>query len=444
MTGFEWAADYEALCSSYNFSVTSGAHGKELKATAAAAPGQVLLTESPLVAWPVRASAGVDEFSCCENCLRIRPFHADQHQHAQKVRVGAGALPCRAPASAPLGENCGSSPAGGSQPGGSDEDEGGVSVHDPKAGVLWFCSTRCRQQALGVALSDVNPSSALATRISDLPESRKRDTCGYIKESGRSEQPVSGLTNDGGASSHGVRRVCGWQEFLSPESLRTLRLHDLQHRSPRPEDSVQEDSQNPIGVEALGRVVARVAATAASLHQVGGWKVEDAYAEACRPFLRFVAAEAAEAHVAFDIKSAGALLQAALGTSVAAALGTDIAAALLGCDALAFLYGVLMRNAQSLLIWGATNEGTLMVLRAAGVYVLQACCNHSCVPNCCVENGADACISLRAERDIAAGEELTITYVPLGLPQSRRQELLDNYRFTCDCSRCAQEKQLRS
>lgn len=456
MSSFEWAADYEALCSPYEFSVSVGPHGKALKATAPAVPGQVLLVESPIIAWPVRASASLDAFTCCENCLKIRPFHEDQDMRTQKVRVRSHATShAAAPASAariiaPGGVQLCDQTAASTQFANSGEEEAGVCTHDRQGNALWFCSRRCHHQALGVPIPAVDsPDDAGEAYDTDevhRPASRKRDTHGYVRAASGTSPALPNERNASGCSPEGYagRRLFGWQEFLSPEVLRTLRLHDQQQHNNSKDAPVEEDNENPIGLEALGRVVARVAATAASLHAAEGLGFEDAYAEACRPFLRLAAAEASDAHAAFDLVSASMQLQAALGPSISAALGSEVAAALLGSDALAFFYGTLMRNAQSLLIWGAAQEGTLMVLRAAGLYVLQACCNHSCIPNCCVENGADACITLRAERDIAPGEELTITYVPLSLPQSRRQELLNNYRFVCDCSRCIEEKQRQS
>lgn len=452
MSSFEWAADYEALCSPYEFSVSLGPHGKELKATASLAPGQVLLVESPIIAWPVKASVSLDAFTCCENCLKIRPFHEDPDRHTQKMRIRPHASShAAAPASAarnlvPTGAQPCDQAAAPTQLEASGEEETGVCTHDRQGNALWFCSRRCHQQALGAPISalDFPEDTGEACGTDDLNSraSRKRDTHGYIRALSGISPALPNERNASGCSPEGCagRRLFGWQEFLPPDVLRTLRLHDQQHLNNNLGAPVEEDSENPIGLEALGRTVARVAATAASLHAEGGLGLEDAYAEACRPFLRLAAAEASEAHAAFDLVSASTQLQAALSSSISAALGSEVAAALLGSDALAFFYGALMRNAQSLLIWGAAREGTLMVLRAAGLYVIQSCCNHSCIPNCCVENGADACITLRAERPIAPGEELTIAYVPLGLPQSRRQELLNNYRFVCDCTRCIEEK----
>ena len=88
-----------------------------------------------------------------------------------------------------------------------------------------------------------------------------------------------------------------------------------------------------------------------------------------------------------------------------------------------------------------------------------ALANHSCVPNCQVEatraddrdedgdgNGDGVgCGSLRvslvALRDVAAGEELTVAYVPVARSaQERADELASRYGFRCRCERCALER----
>ena len=483
---FEWAADYAALCSSYPFSVAWGPHGKELRASQPIAAGQTLLFEAPLLAWPVKASAAFNSFCFCENCLRIRPFCAHPTQHKLKQRHaeqypaantaadaarhnGAGVLidaPDAPAASAPEGE----------------EEEPGVCVHDPEGGEpLWFCSSRCYHQACGAPNSGYveggPPDGAAAAGVG--PRS-KRNLDGSLMSPATLS---SNSSNSSSSSKWEEQREFGWMEFLSFGALLRLRHYDQQQHAAadsdakgnegevgamRSDGSVQRaaadgaackteaaeaslerwkanrqesSSENPIGVEALGRAVARVAATTATLKNAFKLDLESAYAEACRPFLRLSAAAAAEVLGAFDLQRAQQLLQQQLGAPLAHALGPEAAGALLGENALAFFYGGLMRNAQALLLWGATAAGSLMLLRGAGVYVLQACCNHSCSPNCSVQNEQDAFIALKADRDIQEGEEITITYVPLDLSATQRQQLLNNYQFTCRCSRCAEEMQ---
>ena len=69
--------------------------------------------------------------------------------------------------------------------------------------------------------------------------------------------------------------------------------------------------------------------------------------------------------------------------------------------------------------------------------------NHSCVPNAeftwYVRDGA-ACV--RATRDVAPGEEVTIDYgAPDGPRALRREHLRRTFRFECTCERCAAERQ---
>ncbi|KAL8275132.1 hypothetical protein Esti_001011 [Eimeria stiedai] len=446
---FEWANDYAFLCSPYGFRVHAGPRGKELRATVPYEPGEVLLSEVPLVVWPVRTSASQEAFACCENCMRIKPFNAEgggQPVKTQRFYADAAAAVHTTPqeSAEAATRSCQTNGTGGSAANQTisidgEDPEAGISVY--RAGTpspLWFCSSRCCQQALGGAANtpgvpDAEEEGGLQPTCTSSPL-RKRDPQGFVKACSRSSSS---------SGSGAARRVFGWQEFLSPEGLHALRRMDSERvacweSNPGPAGG---EVGSPIGLEALGRVVARVAATAASLHQLHQWELRDAYAEACRPFLRLVAAEQEEALKLFNAAAAAKRLEEVMEGSICAALGEEVAAALLGVGALAFFFGALMRNAQTVLIWGATEKGSLMVLRAAGVYVLQACCNHSCVPNCAVENGGDACICLKAERRIEAGEELTIAYVPLSLAQPQRQCLLDGYQFICDCMRCQEERQ---
>ena len=63
--------------------------------------------------------------------------------------------------------------------------------------------------------------------------------------------------------------------------------------------------------------------------------------------------------------------------------------------------------------------------------------NHSCEPNLGVALSPGAHLSLFASRDVAAGEELTISYVDAGLDvDTRRRALRHGYGFECRCARC--------
>ncbi|CDJ60118.1 hypothetical protein, conserved [Eimeria maxima] len=473
---FEWATDYAALCTSYPFTVSWGPHGKELRASQPIASGQTLLVEAPLVAWPVKSSAAFEAFSFCENCLRIRPFHPQPTQHKIKQRHASGSSAPAAPTGATkhpeenVSEDAMAVTSAAAS--GGDEEEAGICVRDAGGREpLWFCSPRCYRQAYGTPKTpDVEED--LPSAASVAPRS-KRNLDGSLASPATSR-------NGNSTSSWDEQREFGWMELLPLGALLRLRHYDQQQlvdggseastfrlertalegdaHAERASDgpacsrtcvetndernhTTGQDTiiENPIGVEALGRTVARVAATTATLRNAFSLDLESAYAEACRPFLRLCAAAPAEVLGAVDLQRAQQLLQQQLGTLLAQALGPEAAEALLGESALAFFYGGLMRNAQALLLWGATTAGSLMVLRGAGVYVLQACCNHSCIPNCSVHNDQDAFISLKADKDIKVGDEITITYVPLDLTTAQRQQLLNNYQFTCSCTRCTDE-----
>lgn len=58
--------------------------------------------------------------------------------------------------------------------------------------------------------------------------------------------------------------------------------------------------------------------------------------------------------------------------------------------------------------------------------------NHSCEPNCARKGNLFV-----SNRDIAMGEELTVSYCPTDLePEMRRKLLLRNYGFECTCELC--------
>lgn len=67
--------------------------------------------------------------------------------------------------------------------------------------------------------------------------------------------------------------------------------------------------------------------------------------------------------------------------------------------------------------------------------------NHSCEPNCQVAYLEDGQALVFALRDIAAGEELSISYIYRHLPLAERQQQLRSYGFVCACPRCAADAQ---
>ncbi|OCB88632.1 SET domain-containing protein [Sanghuangporus baumii] len=65
--------------------------------------------------------------------------------------------------------------------------------------------------------------------------------------------------------------------------------------------------------------------------------------------------------------------------------------------------------------------------------------NHSCAPNAYYSfEEKDVTFSVMAQKDIAAGEEITISYIDGFMPRAARQaELKLKYCFTCACSLCS-------
>eukprot|EP01060_Flectonema_neradi_P000676 TRINITY_DN10421_c0_g1_i1.p1 TRINITY_DN10421_c0_g1~~TRINITY_DN10421_c0_g1_i1.p1 ORF type:complete len:421 (+),score=57.54 TRINITY_DN10421_c0_g1_i1:78-1265(+) len=83
--------------------------------------------------------------------------------------------------------------------------------------------------------------------------------------------------------------------------------------------------------------------------------------------------------------------------------------------------------------------------RGQGVYRVHSVTNHSCNPNAEVAytENMDEGIYMLAKRPIKAGDEVTISYVDEveNEPREKRQKyLLRNYRFSCTCLRCENEK----
>lgn len=66
--------------------------------------------------------------------------------------------------------------------------------------------------------------------------------------------------------------------------------------------------------------------------------------------------------------------------------------------------------------------------------------NHSCDPNATFYSVQGGLLVVRAVRAVAAGEEVTISYVPAMTPRPVRQgALLERYGFLCECARCTEE-----
>jgi SET domain-containing protein len=61
---------------------------------------------------------------------------------------------------------------------------------------------------------------------------------------------------------------------------------------------------------------------------------------------------------------------------------------------------------------------------------------HSCEPNTQVKFGRSREAVVVALRDIAAGDELTHSYIENDRPLAERQADLLEYNFVCQCARC--------
>jgi len=85
-----------------------------------------------------------------------------------------------------------------------------------------------------------------------------------------------------------------------------------------------------------------------------------------------------------------------------------------------------------------------------GLYRLCSCTRHSCVPNLAIHclNTKDGYVELRAIRDIAVGDELTLNWLPnrifLSSIHDVNKQLLESYGTVCRCSRCTSPDHCRT
>lgn len=95
------------------------------------------------------------------------------------------------------------------------------------------------------------------------------------------------------------------------------------------------------------------------------------------------------------------------------------------------IFSVFMTNAMQ---WGARGEG-------AAVFATASRINHSCVPNAHfawnqnIDDGKGM-ETVHATRDIASGEEITLTYCDPLYDVAMRKWELQHYGFKCDCKAC--------
>lgn len=74
----------------------------------------------------------------------------------------------------------------------------------------------------------------------------------------------------------------------------------------------------------------------------------------------------------------------------------------------------------------------------SGLFPEQARLNHACLPNSVIRFIPHTfAMEVMAVRNIEAGEELTISYIPVDLPSAQRAKFLNNsYNFECTCPLC--------
>lgn len=118
------------------------------------------------------------------------------------------------------------------------------------------------------------------------------------------------------------------------------------------------------------------------------------------------------------------------------------------------LVQVLRYNAQPLPVLGLQHGTEILCILPP-----LARLNHSCAPNCrlvfrLTKRITTTCayearvkVTLQAMRDVAEGEELTISYLrnDFHKPALRQKLLQESFRFSCQCERCVvEERQVRS
>ena len=75
-----------------------------------------------------------------------------------------------------------------------------------------------------------------------------------------------------------------------------------------------------------------------------------------------------------------------------------------------------------------------------GLFLLTSFYNHSCEPNACVYFFNNSLAYIIAQREIEAGEEITINYIDVEIEVMERRKILkENYGFDCFCPKCLRE-----
>ncbi|XP_071982530.1 protein-lysine N-trimethyltransferase SMYD5 [Engystomops pustulosus] len=90
--------------------------------------------------------------------------------------------------------------------------------------------------------------------------------------------------------------------------------------------------------------------------------------------------------------------------------------------------------------------GEFLNCEGSGLYMLQSCCNHSCVPNAEASfPDNNYLLHLIAVEDIQPGEEICISYLDCcqrdRSRHSRHKILRENYLFVCSCPKCLSQSE---
>ncbi|KAM3938498.1 protein-lysine N-trimethyltransferase SMYD5 [Leptodactylus fuscus] len=90
--------------------------------------------------------------------------------------------------------------------------------------------------------------------------------------------------------------------------------------------------------------------------------------------------------------------------------------------------------------------GEFLNCEGSGLYMLQSCCNHSCVPNAEASfPDNNYLLHLIALEDIKPGEEICISYLDCcqrdRSRHSRHKILRENYLFVCSCPKCLSQSE---
>ncbi|CAG2116598.1 unnamed protein product, partial [Medioppia subpectinata] len=72
----------------------------------------------------------------------------------------------------------------------------------------------------------------------------------------------------------------------------------------------------------------------------------------------------------------------------------------------------------------------------SGLYMQYSLLGHSCQPNSAIIVSKELSIQLRAMRPIAAGEDITISHIPLDLNRADRRKELAFWSIVCECDKC--------